>query len=81
MRNGPFQDFININASSKSDQNASIFLKILGGNEILTSIKGHNSVEKLTEIFCNGSCLDFVYTNIYLKISLQSINDFTRYWA
>ena len=39
-------------------------LKILSGNEILTSIKGHNSVANLPLYLSN---LDIIYVNVYTK--------------
>ena len=41
-----------------------LVLKILSGNEILTSIKGHNSVANLTLYNPN---LDIIYVNVYTK--------------
>ena len=54
-------------------------LKILNGNKILTSIKGHNSVEKQRKIICNCPYLHFVNINAFIKfyqnpaIGLQDI--------
>ena len=42
-------------------------LTILNGNEILTSIKGHNSVTKLREKTGNNPNLDLVNINAYTK--------------
>ena len=42
-------------------------LKILNGNKILTSIKGHNSVEKQQKIICNCPHLHFVNINAFTK--------------
>ena len=44
-----------------------LFLKILSGNEILTSIKGHNSVKNLQKMICNNTNLDLVNINAYAK--------------
>ena len=46
MRNIPHLDLVNINAYAKFGQIHWFVLKILSGNEILTSIKGHNSCYK-----------------------------------
>ena len=43
-------------------------LKILGGNEILTSIKGHNSVINFWKLMCNNPNLDVVNINAYAKL-------------
>ena len=42
-------------------------LKILSGNEILTSIKGHNSVINLRKLTRNIPNLDIVNINAYAK--------------
>ena len=44
-----------------------VFLKILSGNEILTSIKGHNSVKNLRKLMCNNPNLDIVNINASAK--------------
>ena len=41
MRNNPNLDVFNINAYAKLIKFRQLFLKILSGNEIPTSIKGH----------------------------------------
>ena len=43
------------------------FLKILGGNEILTSIKGHNSVKILRKMTGNNPKLDLVNVDVHTK--------------
>ena len=40
-------------------------LKLLSGNEILTSIKGHNAVRNLRNMTCNNPNLDLVNINAY----------------
>ena len=40
-------------------------LKILSGNEILTSIKGHNSVANLQKLKLYNPNLDLVNANVY----------------
>ena len=42
-------------------------LKILSGNEILTSIKGRNSVKILPKITCNNPKLDLVNVDVHTK--------------
>ena len=44
-------------------------LKILSGNDILTSIKGHNCVRNLCKLTCNkpNTRLDLVNINVYTK--------------
>ena len=45
-----------------------LFLNILSGNEILTPIKGHNSVINLWKLMCNIPNLDIVNINAYAKL-------------
>ena len=42
-----------------------LVLKILSGNEILTSIKGHNSVANLQNMKLYNPNLDLVNANVY----------------
>ena len=42
-------------------------LKILSGNEILTSIKGHNSIKILRKMTGNNPKLDHVNVNVQTK--------------
>ena len=42
-------------------------LKILSGNEILTSIKGHNSVANLRNLPLYNPYLDIINVNVYTK--------------
>ena len=44
-----------------------LFLKILSRNEILTSIKGHNSVVNLRKITLYNPNLDLINVNVYTK--------------
>ena len=44
-------------------------LKILSGNEILTSIKGHNSVKILRKMTGNNPKLDLVNDDVHTKFS------------
>ena len=42
-------------------------LKILSGNEIPTSVKGHNSDTNVRKMMCNDSNQDLVNINVYTK--------------
>ena len=42
-------------------------LKILSGNEVLKSIKGHNSVKKLRKMTGNNPKLDLVNDDVHTK--------------
>ena len=44
-------------------------LKILSGNQILTSIKGHNSVANVQKIVLYNPNLDVININVYTKLS------------
>ena len=46
-----------------------LVLKILSGNEILTSIKGRNSVENLRNLTFYNPNLDTINVNVYTKFS------------
>ena len=61
--NNPNQDLVNINAYKFCQ----FVLKILSGNEILTSIKGHNSVTNLRKMTGNNPNQDLVNINAYTK--------------
>ena len=43
--------------------------KILRGNEILMSVKGHSCVTNLLKLTCNNPYLDLVNANGYTKFS------------
>ena len=45
----------------------SLVLKILSGNEILRSIKGHNSVANLRKMKMYNTNIDLVNDNVYTK--------------
>ena len=47
-----------------------LVLKILSGNEILTSIKGHNSVTNLRNLPLYNPNLDLVNANVYTNFGL-----------
>ena len=42
-------------------------LKILSGNEILTSIKGHNSIKILRKMMGNNTKIDLVNADVHTK--------------
>ena len=44
-----------------------LVLKLLSGNEILTSIKGRNSVANLRNLTLYNPNLDIIYVNVYIK--------------
>ena len=44
-----------------------LFLKILSGNEILTSDKGHNSVTNVCKIVCSNPNIDLANINANTK--------------
>ena len=44
-----------------------LVLKILSGNEILTSVKRHNFVTIVQIMICNNPNLDLVNINAYIK--------------
>ena len=45
-----------------------LVLKILSGNEILTSFKGHNSVGNVRKMICYNPNLDLLNINAYTNI-------------
>ena len=44
-----------------------LVFKILSGNEILTSIKGHNSVADLRKLMLYNPNLDLINVNVYTE--------------
>ena len=58
----------NIKAFAEFGQNPLFVLKILGGNKILTPIKGHNSIINLRKLRSNTPNLDLVNSNAYLLL-------------
>ena len=44
-----------------------LVLKIFSGNEILTSIKGRNSVVNLRNLTLYNPNLDIIYINVHIK--------------
>ena len=65
--NNPILDIVNINAHTKFGQIYPFVLEILSGNEILTSIKGHNSVTNSGKMTGNKPNLDLVNINAHTK--------------
>ena len=66
--NIPKLDLVNVDVHTKFGQILSFVLKILSGNEILTSVKGRNSVN----FFCkkmtgNNPKLDLVDVDVHTK--------------
>ena len=67
MRNNPSLVLVNVNAYTKLGLIHKFDLKILSENEILTAIKGHNSVIHLRKLMRNDPNLDLVNINAYTK--------------
>ena len=65
--NNPKLDLVNVDAHTKFGRILSIFLMILSGNEILTSIKGRNSVKVLQKMTVNIPKLDLVNDDVHTK--------------
>ena len=61
----PNLDIINVNVYTKFAEILPLVLKILSGNEILTSIKGRNSVANLQNLTFYNPNLDHVNVNVY----------------
>ena len=68
--NNPKLDLVNVDVHTKFGQILSFVLKILSGNEILTSIKGHNSVKILRKMTGNNPKLDIVNVDVHTKFGL-----------
>ena len=66
--NNPKLDLVNVDAHIWSDS-VNSFLKILSGNEILTSIKGRNSIKILIKMTGNNPKLDLVNVDAHTKFS------------
>ena len=55
--------------------------KILRGNEILASIKGHNSGTKVQKMIYNNPKLDLVNMNAYIKFGeISRYGAETKFW-
>ena len=53
-----------------------LVLKILSGNEILTSIKGRNSVANLRKMTLYNPNLDLINVNVYTKFGCSMADAF-----
>ena len=58
-------NLVNIDAFIKFGQIIQCVLKILSGNEVLVSIKGHNSGTTMQKMTCNNPSLNLVNMNAY----------------
>ena len=56
-----------------------LVLKILSGNEILTSIKGHNSVANLQKMTLYNPNLDLVNAYVYTNLDLVNAYVYTNF--
>ena len=65
--NNPKLDLVNVDVHTKFGQILSFVLKKLSGNEILTSIKGRNSVNFLQKMTGNNTKLDLVNVDVHTK--------------
>ena len=63
-------DLVNVNVFTKFGLILSI-LKILSKNQILISIKGHNSVTNLRKTMIYNTNVDLVNDNVYTKFGLN----------
>ena len=65
--NNPKLDLVNVDVHTKFGRILSILLKILSGNKILKSIKGHNSVQILQKMTGYNPKLDLVNDDVHTK--------------
>ena len=63
--NNPKLDLVNVDVHTK--EFCQFVLQILSGNEILTSIKGRNSVKILRKMTGNNPKLDLVNVDVHTK--------------
>ena len=49
-----------------------LVLKILSGKEILTSIKGHNSVANLRKMTLYNPNLDLINVNVFISVNVYT---------
>ena len=69
--NNPKLDLVNVDARKKRlVRFCQFILKILSGNEILTSIKGRNSLKIYRKITGNNPKLDIVNVDVHTKFGL-----------
>ena len=64
-------DLVNINAYQNLVKFCQNFLKILNSNEILTPMKGHNSVTNLRKKKCKNPNLDLGHMNAYIRFCVN----------
>ena len=67
MLYNPNLDVINANVYTNFGKFCPFSLKILSGNEILTSIKGRNSAANLRKMMRYNPNLDLINVNVYTK--------------
>ena len=66
--NNPKLDLVNVDAGKKRlGRFCQLILKILSGNKILMSIKGHNSLKIYRKITGNNPKLDIVNVDVHTK--------------
>ena len=63
----PNLGLVNANVYTNFVKLCPLVLKILSGNKIMTSIKGHNSVVNLQNLILYNTNLDIIYVNVYTK--------------
>ena len=68
--NNPKLDLVNDDVHTKFVRFCQFVLKILSGNEILTPIKGRNSVKILRKMTGNNPKLDLVNVDVHTKFGL-----------
>ena len=71
-------DLVNVDVHTKLVRFCQFVLKILSRNEILTSIKGNNSIKILRKMAGHNPKLDHVNVDVH-KIWSDSVNSFSRY--
>ena len=64
----PNLDIINVNVYTKFGLFCLLVLKILSGNQILTPIKGRNSVANLRNLTLYNPNLGIIFANVYTKL-------------
>ena len=65
--NNPKLDHVNVDVHTNLVRFCQFVLMILSGKEILTSIKGHNSIKILRKITGNNPKLDHVNVDVHTK--------------
>ena len=66
----PKVDLVNDNIYTKFGKFCPFILKIMRKNQILTSIKGRNSVAKMRKMMIHNPNVDLVNDNVYTKFCL-----------